>query len=117
MGKMSRQFALSAVLIAAGYIALEHKTAISDLYRAAYPDDPVKREALDECSRGIPNFNRLDPAARENCYANFSGRIAVALPYNPSHLPLNDIRRQEGFDGYRSAQGAFNVSIIPPPSR
>jgi hypothetical protein len=117
VSEMTARLITSVALIFAGYLGLQHRAEITDLYRAAYPDDPAERAALDECSRGISNFNRLAATDRNACYANLSGRLAVsAVPYNPSHLPVNDIRRQEVFDGYRSAQGAAAVSMVPPPS-
>jgi hypothetical protein len=114
MGSMRLvQFALLAAI---AYIGFEHSGAVIDLYHAAYPDDPLKREALDQCSGAIKNFSRLNEADRENCYTIFSNRVA-AIADNPSHLPVNDVRRQEAFDGYQAAQGAAFVSMVPPPSR
>jgi hypothetical protein len=106
------------LLIAVAYVGFEHKDGIVDLYRAAYPDDPAKRDALDQCSRGVPNFNRLDSADRENCYSSISGRVAIATaPYNSSHLPVSDVRRQEAFDGYRLTRGVAAASMVPPIHR
>jgi hypothetical protein len=107
------QFALLAAL---AYIGFEYVGGVIDVYRAAYPNDPVKREALDQCARGISGFSRLNEAARENCYAVFANRMdASARDYSPSHLPVNDVRRQQAFDGYQAVQRA--VSIVPPPNR
>jgi len=113
---MMARLMISGGLILAGYTGLEHRVEVVDLYRAAYPDDPVQRAALDECSRGLPSFNRLALIDRNACYANIPGRLVGAAPYNPGHLPVSDIRRQEAFDGYKLAQGASNVSVITPPS-
>jgi hypothetical protein len=99
---------LLPLVISAAYMGFEHRDAAIDLYRLAYPNDPAKREALDQCARGVPNFNRLDSADRDSCYASFSYRIAAAsaASFNPSHLPANDVRREEAFDGYRAARDA-----------
>lgn len=99
---------LLPLVISAAYMGFEHREAVVDLYRLAYPADAAKRDALDQCSRGIPNFNRLDSADRDNCYASFSYRFAAAnaASFNPNHLPANDIRREEAFDGYRDARNA-----------
>jgi hypothetical protein len=105
-----------ALLATVAYIGFEHSRDVIDLYHAAYPDDRVKREALDECARGIKNFSRLDAADQDRCYTMFADRLA-ALGANSSHLPVNDVRRQEAFDGFRAAQGAAAVSMVPPPNR
>jgi hypothetical protein len=114
MGRVAVKLIMLPLLISVAYMGFEHKGDIIDLYRAAYPDDPAKREALDQCSRGVPNFNRLDSADRESCYASIPGRVAASGPYNPSHLPGNDVRRQEANDGYRFARGAA-ASMVPTP--
>jgi len=105
-----------ALFLAVAFIGFEHSKGIIDLYRAAYPDDRVKREALDQCSQAIKNFSRLDSADRDRCYAIFSDRMGVAAD-NPSHLPVNDVRRQQAFDAYQEARGAAAASIVPPPGR
>jgi hypothetical protein len=114
MGKV--RLVTLALLVSLAYIAFEHIRGIMDLYRAAYPDDRVKREALEQCALGIKNFSRLDAADRDRCYAIFSDRLGVVAD-NPSHPSVNDVRRQEAFDGYRAAQGAAAVSMVPPPNR
>jgi hypothetical protein len=116
-GRVAVKLIMLPLLIAVAYVGFEHKDGMVDLYRAAYPDDPAKRDALDQCSRGIPNFNRLDSADRDNCYSSISGRVAAAAPYNPSHLPVSDVRRQEAFDGYRSMRGVAAASMVPPIQR
>jgi hypothetical protein len=105
------------LLIAVAYLGFEHGGAVIRLYHAAYPDDRIKREALDQCAQDIRNFSRLDSADRDRCYAASSNRLG-ALTDNPSHLPVNDVRRQETFDNYRAMQGpAAAVSMVPPPDR
>jgi hypothetical protein len=108
------------LLFSVAYIGFEHKDEIADLYRAAYPADPVKREAIEQCAQS-PNFNRLDTADRERCYAGTWGSIPVALApspspyyaYSASHLPGNDIRRQEANDSYRLAGLISSASAAP----
>jgi hypothetical protein len=115
---MTTRLIMAVLLILTGYFGLEHRTEIVDLYRGAYPDNPAERTALDQCARGIPNFNRFASADRDNCYASVSGAVAVkAVPYSPSHLPASDVRRQEAFDGYQSMRGAAAASMLPPPDR
>jgi hypothetical protein len=116
---------LLPLMISAAYMGFEHREAAIDLYRLAYPDDPAKRDALDQCSRGVPNFNRLDTADRDNCYASFSYRVAAvsAASFSPSHVPADDVRRQEAYDGYRAAHDAAtghkrqaNGTPVPAPA-
>ena len=106
------------VIVSIGVVMFAQRDKMLDLYRAAYPVDPAKAEALDECSRN-PNFNRLDSGDRAVCYAKTYGRNeppydrvdAAPLvptpqpvyPYNPSHLPGNDIRREEANSAYLRA--------------
>jgi hypothetical protein len=109
------------LLVSVAYIGFEHRDAAIDLYRAAYPADPVKREALEQCVRRDTNFNRLDTIDRDRCYAAVAARVAVdtapvpspAHPYNPSHLPGNDIRRAEANDTYRVARAAAVAPAVP----
>jgi len=111
------------LLLSAAYIGFEHRGEIMDQYRAAYPSDPLKREALERCASIDQNFNRLDMIDRDQCYKAMAVRAPgplVPIPsptyaQNPSHLPGNDIRRQEANDRYRLAQTAGAVSIVPNP--
>ena|ERR1700689_2732657 len=111
------------VLLCAAYLGFEHSGEIADQYRAAYPSDPVKREALDQCSRSYPNFNRLDTGDRDKCYSAFAVRAPIgtapvpspSYAQNPSHLPGSDVRRQEANDGYRVARDPWAASMVPPP--
>jgi hypothetical protein len=113
-GKVAMTLATLALLLSLAYAGFEHRETIIDLYRAAYPNDPAKRDALDQCSRWIPNFNRLYSADQANCYAIISARvIASAKPIDSGYLPANDIRREEAFDGYRSSRGASLISTEP----
>jgi hypothetical protein len=106
------------VLLSVAFIGFEHRDAIIDQYRAAYPADPTKREALEQCARIDPNFNRLDTSDRANCYGAIVPRTAagvipgssVSYAHNPSHLPPNDIRRQE----VNAAYGVARASLVVP---
>lgn len=115
------------VLLSVAFIGFEHRGEIMDQYRAAYPSDPAKREALEQCAHIDRNFNRLDMIDRDKCYTAFLAQAPMAAvppamppvpsPFyaqNPSHLPGNDIRRQEANDRYRLARTAGAASIVPP---
>jgi hypothetical protein len=108
------------VIFTVGFLVFEQHDKMMDLYRAAYPSDPVKAAALDTCA-GNTNFNRLDSGDRAACYSGTYGRpeapalIPTPQPtyaYSPSHLPGNDIRRQEADSAYR--QG-MQQNPAPPP--
>jgi hypothetical protein len=43
------------LVVSIAVIGFQHRNEIADLYRAAYPADPVKREALEECAHS-PKF-------------------------------------------------------------
>ena len=116
------------LLLSVAYIGFEHRGEIADQYRAAYPSDPVKREALERCASIDRNFNRLDMIDRDRCYTAMAVRAPVVMvpatmvpipspsyAQNPSHLPGNDIRRQEANDRYRLAQTTGVAAIVPPP--
>src|ERR1700730_18372007 len=61
--------------------------------------------------------NRLDAGDRDNCYAAIVSRVAVGTgpeanvyyEQNPSHLPANDVRRQEANNAYGAARAALMV--------
>ena len=100
------------LLFSLAVIGFENRDKIMDQYNAAYPCDPVKQAALQDCTARHPNFNRLDADDRHACYTGTWGKIAplalapVASPYyaySPSHLAGNDIRRQESNATYRFA--------------
>src|SRR5262249_40185587 len=112
------------ILFSLAYLGYEDRDKILDLYRAAYPGDPAKREALDQCAMAA-NFNRLDSADRQACYAGTWGqrRLAIAptpaprYDFSPSHLPGNDVRRQAANDQYRYPAGlvrAAAAAAAPP---
>ncbi len=121
------------LLLSAAYLGFEHRDEIADQYRAAYPTDPAKHEALEQCAHIDRNFNRLDTIDRDKCYKAILLRAPVgsipletvpvvsapvpvpSIAQNPSHLPGNDIRRQEANDSYRLAQTVGAASIVPPP--
>lgn len=109
------------VIFTIGFLVFEQHDKMMDLYHAAYPSDPVKAAALDVCAANM-NFNRLDSGDRSACYAGTYGRpeapMLVPTPqptygYSPSHLPGNDIRRQEANSAY--LQGIQANPAAPPP--
>jgi hypothetical protein len=105
-----------AIVAAIGYLGVTHTDKVVDLYRAAYPSDPQKSLALDRCAERNPNFNRLDSADRAYCYSEgYGARPAMvtlgpvpspSYDFNLSHLPQNDIRRQQANDSYTGAPTA-----------
>jgi hypothetical protein len=58
--------AIGALVFASPLIALA--PAVSTLYGEAYPRDATKKEALYQCRKVDPAFNRLIAAARSACY-------------------------------------------------
>jgi hypothetical protein len=109
------------VIFTVGFLVFEQHDKMMDLYHAAYPTDPVKAAALNTCAENL-NFNRLDSGDRASCYAGTYGRpeapVLIPTPqpsyaYSPSHLPGNDIRRQEANSAYQ--QGAQANPAAPPP--
>lgn len=96
------------VIFTVGFLMFEQRDKMMDLYHAAYPVDPVKAQALKSCAEN-PNFNRLDSGDRAACYSGNYGKkeepVLTPTPqpyyaYNPSHLPGNDIRREEANSAY-----------------
>jgi hypothetical protein len=82
------------------------------VYRQLYPADPAEQRALNECFTQDPNFNRLNPAAREACYRHnvpaLAAEHAQTLRHLPTgnfvdlwraagqgHLPQNDVRAEQ----------------------
>lgn len=110
-------------------LAYTHRDKIIDQYTAAYPADPAKEAAMQQCIEHNKNFNRLDADDRQGCYrkylpptANPAGAGAIAAspsgapyyPYSPSHLPGNDIRRQEANDSYHPLIPSAQAQTLPP---
>lgn len=101
----------AALVGIASITAIVRPDAVSALYQELYPSDPAMRQALDECFTQDPQFNRLDPAARQACYRHLlpsAANRAIAsnrpAPSNfvdlwraagQGHLPQNDIRAEE----------------------
>lgn len=117
------RFIMMPVIFTVGFLAYEHHDQMMDLYRAAYPSDPAKAAALDSCAER-QNFNRLDSGDRASCYAGTYGRQAPPVlvptpqpvyPFNPSHLPGSDIRRQEANAAY--LEGTAGSPHPPNPPR
>ncbi|HEY1796607.1 MAG TPA: hypothetical protein VGG57_10845 [Stellaceae bacterium] len=113
------------VIVSIGVVMFAQRDKMLDLYRAAYPVDPAKAEALDDCSKNR-NFDRLDSGDRAACYARTYGKDQPAYgrvdaapliatpqpvyPYNPSHLSGSDVRREEANSAYLRA-----IQQPPPP--
>jgi hypothetical protein len=109
------------LVVSIAFIGFEHRSEIADLYRAAYPTDPVKREALEECARTRPNFNRLDTIDRDSCYAGLSLSFFIDQApgsggyygHSLSVPPGTDIRGQEATGTDRqSAQAAPQAPAV-----
>jgi hypothetical protein len=58
--------AIGALVFASMLIALA--PAVSTLYGEVYPQDSAKKEALRQCYKTDPAFNRLIAVARAACY-------------------------------------------------
>lgn len=101
----------AALVGIASLVAIVRPDAVGALYQQLYPSDPEMRRALNECFTLDPQFNRLDPAARQACYRHMlpSAAKEAAAPHPPAasnfvdlwrasgrgHLPQNDIRAEE----------------------
>jgi hypothetical protein len=120
------------VIVSIGVVMFAQRDKMVDLYHAAYPVDPAKAVALDDCAKN-PNFNRLDSGDRAVCYAKVFGKNEPAYdradalplvptpqptyPYNPSHLPGNDVRREEANTAYlRNIQQPAAPETVPVPT-
>jgi hypothetical protein len=111
------------LLICLAYLGFENSDKFIDIYRSAYPADPVKRTAIEECALHR-EFNRLDPEDRQRCYDRMLPTATVAAipvaspyyPYNPSHLPGNDVRRQEANAGFQLVQPASAEPLAVHPA-
>jgi len=94
----------------ASVVVIIRPDAVGALYQQLYPSDPEMRQALNECFTLDPQFNRLDPAARQACYRHMLPSAAdAAAPHRPApsnfvdlwraasqgHLPQNDIRAEQ----------------------
>jgi hypothetical protein len=98
----------AALIGIASLAAIVRPDAVAALYQQLYPSDPEMRQALNECFTLDPQFNRLDPAARQACYRHMLP-VAAAAPHSPArgnfvdlwraagqgHLPQNDIRAEQ----------------------
>jgi len=98
----------------AGAVVAAVTPALSTIYADAYPQDPVKRQALDECYQTDHGFNRLLADERAACYQRFVPPAPPALPLAAAgqpqlaanfvdlwqaqgrgHQPMNDVRTQQ----------------------
>src|SRR5205085_7677272 len=115
------KYIMLPVRLAVGYLGYEHRAAIVETYRAAYPDDPAKSAALDGCASRSRSFNRLDGDDRQRCYRQTFGDVvprqlppsaSPAYAFSPSHEPANDIRRQQVNEGLI---GSAHAAPAPVP--
>jgi len=77
---------LLAAVFAAG-IGVALTPVVSTIYADAYPQDPMKREALAQCSRADREFNRLLADERAACYRRFLPEPPPALPVAQAEEP------------------------------
>jgi hypothetical protein len=111
---MKRLLIATIIGITAGIVAVQARP-VANILHDIYPSDPAKRQALDLCILGDPNFNRLDLSAREACYRHAASAptleiaptTTVSAP-NPVDLkqdagrgaaPRNDIRVVQATQG------------------
>jgi hypothetical protein len=114
------------LLFSVAFIGYQNRDRFIDQYNAAYPSDPLKQAAIEQCVTENHNFNRLDADDRKHCYRKGLGTAAVELApapspsyaYSPSHLAGNDVRRQEANDSYHFAliPAAQAAPIEPQPA-
>jgi hypothetical protein len=81
-----KDIVVSAIMIAVGIIGLTHVDRIQRLYDQAYPQSIERSKALDNCAAAASGFDRLDAAARADCYARFSAPAAAAPPESRADL-------------------------------
>jgi hypothetical protein len=70
-----------------------------DFYQDIYPSDPAKREALNLCMLRDVGFNRLDRAARDQCYQHaFAAPTLAAASDRMDRAPNQvDFRQAAGW--------------------
>ncbi len=101
----------AGLVAVASLVAILRPDAVDALYRQLYPSDPEMRQALNECFTLDPQFNRLDPAARQACYHHILPAAGGGIAGSDSaasgnfvdlwraagqgHLPQNDIRAEQ----------------------
>lgn len=113
----------AAIAFIAGITSADPSFLVN-LYKDAYPDDQSKRVALSECFRENHAFNRLDRAAREDCYRHAlisqvaaQGRLPSAPPLavnmvdlsraaGRGSVPRNDVRAHQETDNFVSGRSS-----------
>ncbi|HVH78499.1 MAG TPA: hypothetical protein VM782_03860, partial [Stellaceae bacterium] len=113
------------LIFSVGCIAFVNRDKVIDQYNAAYPSDPAKAAAMEQCISENKYFNRLDGDDRARCYHRYLDPAPVPMAvapspspyysYSPSHLPGNDVRRQEANDSYRSLDLIPSAQAAQPP--
>ncbi len=88
-----------------GAIGVTHTEAARDLYLADYPDDPLRRAALDRCGSESPSCNRLSAPARAHCYA------PVTPSAGASTLASDYVRRAPSAGHH---VGSMRSALAPP---
>jgi hypothetical protein len=100
---------ISALLV--GAVAATMSPMITAIYHDAYPQDPGKRQALDQCYQADHAFNRLLASERAACYerlappslpvaragAGYAAANFVDLwqAQSRGHQPMDDVRTQQ----------------------
>jgi hypothetical protein len=112
------------LVFSVAFVAFENRDKIMDQYNAAYPSDPAKEVALQECISRDKYFNRLDGDDRQACYRKYMPPTPISVTpspspsyaYSPSSLPGSDIRRQEANDSYRPPVVIPSAQDEQPPA-
>lgn len=106
------------VIVLVGVGMFSQRDRMLDFYHAAYPFDPARAEALNDCA-GNPNFNRFDSGDRAVCYARVYGengpRSVGSAAGSPVPRPGNEMRRAEANSDYlRAAQYPVAPGLLTP---
>ncbi|HWD57346.1 MAG TPA: hypothetical protein VG308_03645 [Stellaceae bacterium] len=117
-----RSVLLLAVAGAGGFVAM-NPGVVKAFYEDLYPPDPARRQALDLCFMEDHKFNRLDAAARDDCYRRMLlplGEVAPT-PRDQPNVNLVDLERaasqgtQPRNDIRRLEDNEKNHSAVHPP--
>ena len=81
------KFVMLPLLLSLAGIAFINRDRIADEYNAAYPSDPAKQAALQECISENAGFNRLDPDDRAYCYRHYLWAVPGVIRITRTHSP------------------------------
>jgi hypothetical protein len=73
------RFIVLPLLLSLAGIGYLNRDRILDAYTAAYPSDPAKEAALQQCISENSGFNRLDTDDRTYCYRRYLWTIPGVL--------------------------------------